>query len=124
MEHKSLRIFNRVILILSILSVIGILVYASSEPTFTAGGLIVWAISPFLVLLAILKRTVSYRALLAITTLALLYTLSPYLYYDSLLASSDPQGALVVFFLPLYQLLALLIIFGTLGIASFILKKK
>lgn len=83
----------------------------------------VWSLAPFAVLFLILKRTTAYPTVVGATVLSVLFFLSTYLYYESMILYPDPQGALIFVFLPLYQFLAMAACFGGLEIIS-VLRKK
>ncbi len=67
-----------------------------------------WAISPFIALLIILRKIGTYVVIATASALSVLLFLSTYAYYESfVLAPPDAQSALILIFFPLYQLISI-----------------
>ncbi len=124
MNDKKLKIFNVVVLLLSIILTFYFLAYASGGAGVLLSGFTLWGVSPFLVLLLISHRAISHRSVITTTLLSILCFLGTYLYFDSLFVHLDAQGALVFLFLPIYQLLSLLVGFGISAVVGFIQKRR
>lgn len=124
MNEKKLKVSNLVILLLGIILTLGFSAYAGGGLGLLLSGFTLLRVLPYLALLFVSYRAVSHRVLFTVTLLGTLFVLSTYLYFDSLFIRPDAQGALIFLFLPIYQLLALLVGFGILIIVGYIQKRR
>lgn len=124
MQDAKIRLFNRALLLLGVFATLSLGVYAGGKFDSLWSTITLWEILPFLTLFIIEKRTKSYRALLGVTLLSILYVLSVYAYIDSLFIHPDAQGALVFLYLPFYQLIAIGFGLAIIFILNLIQKKK
>lgn len=124
MNEKKIKVSNLVVLLLGIILTLGFSAYAGGGLGLLLSGFTLLGVLPYLVLLFVSYRAVSLRLLFTVTLLGTLFVLSTYLYFDSLFIHPDAQGALIFLFLPIYQLLALLVGFGGSAIVGFIQKRR
>ena len=120
MNHEKLKVFNVIALFFGIFLTLAFSVYADRELKWFS----LLPIVPYLLLMIILFHAVSSRVIFTVTLLGIILTLSTYFYFDSLFLHPDAQGALIFLFLPIYQLIALLVGFGISAIVSLIQKRK
>ena len=120
-KYKSL---NYLLLGVGIFASLCFMTYASGGIDDLLNLFTLWTIFPFSILLLITYRTTSRKTLITTTIFSTLCVLSTYFYFDSLFIHPDAQGALIFFFLPLYQLFATVVGFGISAVANFFSTRK
>jgi hypothetical protein len=124
MNDKKIKLFNIIVLISGIILTLIFSLYADGGLKSLLNIFTLFGIVPYLSLLFIFYRAVSYRILCTVGLLGFLLLLSTYFYIDSLFIHPDAQGALTFLFLPIYQILAIFFGFIISAIVGFIQKKR
>lgn len=124
MNETRLKVIDYLLLCATILGTLGFIMYAAGGIGGALDVFTLWTILPPVMLLLVCNRSTSLRTLITVTTLSILCALSMYLYVDSLFIHPDAQGALIFFFLPLYQLVVILLGFVFSWIVGFFRDRK
>jgi hypothetical protein len=125
MNDKKIKLLNYILLTISIFVMLSFLFYAGKGIESLLSPFILWALSPFFILLCITYYARFRNTLITAMSLSVLFLGAIFLYFDSLFSTHpDAQGALIFLFLPLYQTLAIIIGFCILGIINFIGNRK
>lgn len=124
MNDKKLKVFNFALLLLGALLTLGFLSYAGGGLSSLLDWFVLLGILPYFILAVVSHYAILHRIAVVVASLSIIFLFSTYVYYDSLFIHPDAQGALIFLFLPIYQLLALLVGFGISGTVGFIQKGR